>query len=78
MKILYILVYVTGELKEFLHCLGRSFFRSLIALGLTAALNTKELVNGIGFDGAFRCICLGLRLNVEIVLKGSKILVSYL
>ena len=64
MQVFDILVYVTGELQELLHCLGWRLLWSFITLGLAAALNTKELVNGVGLDGAFSSIGLGLERKV--------------
>ena len=60
MEVLDVLVNVARELEELLCGAGRLLLRGLVTLGLAAALNAQELVNGIGLRGSLSGTGLGL------------------
>ena len=55
-----VLVNIAGELEELFCVAGRLLLRGLITLGLAAALNTQELVDGIGLGRSLSCTGLSL------------------
>ena len=55
MKVFDIFVNIAGELEELLCRAGRLLLRGFITLGLAAALDTKELVDGIGLRRSLSC-----------------------
>ena len=60
MKVLDIFVNVTGKLEELLCGARWRLLRGLVTLGLAAALNTQELVDGIRLGRSLSGTGLGL------------------
>ena len=65
MKVLDIFVNVTGKLEELLGGARWRLLRGLVTLGLAAALNAQELVNGVGLGRSLCGIC--FRLNISVI-----------
>ena len=65
MKVLDIFVNITGKLEELLCGARWRLLRGLVTLGLAAALNAQELVNGVGLGRSLCGIC--FRLNISVI-----------